>query len=98
QTRARHASLSLSLAPPFVPTIRRAPLYPAFLGLLHLAGLLRPGVVAALQDVVDSAVAAVAVVLAARGAGPAWALAAALAYAVHPGAIVAAASLLGEAL
>jgi len=95
---AGHGAFSLSPGPPFVPTIRRAPLYPAFLGLLHLAGLLRPGVVAALQAVVDSAVAVAVLVLAARVAGPAWALAAALAYAVHPGAIAAAASLLGEAL
>jgi 4-amino-4-deoxy-L-arabinose transferase-like glycosyltransferase len=38
QNLLNHGAFSLGDTPPFTPTIRRAPVYPAFLGLLHLFG------------------------------------------------------------
>src|SRR5258708_6927874 len=53
---------SLSTSAPFTPTVRRPPSYPAFLALVNGRGPVHPYRVAAIQIVLDSAV-AVAILL-----------------------------------
>lgn len=92
----RHFAFSLEAMPPFVPTIRRAPLYPAFLALLN--GGSSSFLVVFMQSALDAFV-AVLVLLMVRAVVPfRVALVAALFYAFHPGAIYAANSLLSEAV
>ena len=91
---------SLDSAAPYTPSIRRAPLYPGFLALAGWFGASSPIAVTAIQAVLDAGVAVVILVL---GGGSnigmtRWAKTAAAMYAVHPGAIVASATLLSETL
>jgi 4-amino-4-deoxy-L-arabinose transferase-like glycosyltransferase len=93
-----HGAFSLDLAAPFTPSIRRAPLYPAFLAMLSWLGLLSPVFVVIVQAILDAAVAAMIVVIARVVLPLKWAMAAAVAYAIHPGAIYASSTVLSEPL
>jgi len=91
-----HGIFSLETSAPYAPSIRRAPFYPAFLALFDWLGLGSPAVVASIQAVMDAAVAVAVLVLAQRLVRSKWARAAALMYALHPGAIVSSTTLLSE--
>src|SRR5438128_1958796 len=52
-----HGAFSFEVDPPYTPTIRRPPLYPAFLAGLGWCGLISPWAVAASQVVLDAFVA-----------------------------------------
>lgn len=93
-----HGAFSLELAAPFTPSIRRAPLYPAFLAMLSWLRLLSPSFIVIVQAVLDAAVAAMIVVIARVVLPLKWAMAAAVAYAIHPGAIYTASTVLSEPL
>jgi Dolichyl-phosphate-mannose-protein mannosyltransferase len=93
-----HGAFSLDLAAPFTPSIRRAPLYPAFLAMLSWSGILSPKIVVIVQAILDAAVAAMVVVIARVVVPLKWATAAAVAYAIHPGAIYASSTVLSEPL
>ena len=89
---------SLSTAAPFTPTVRRPPAYPAFLALVNGRAPVHPHPIAAIQIVLDSAVAVAILLLTAavpmRGAR----VAAAVLYALHPAAVAAASTMLTETL
>ncbi|MCI0485699.1 MAG: glycosyltransferase family 39 protein [Blastocatellia bacterium] len=93
-----HWAFSLDAASPYAPTIRRPPLYPAFLALLGWFGLLSPLVVALIQAMLDAAVAALIFKLARMMVSVKLAFSTALIYAIYPGAIAASASLLTESM
>jgi 4-amino-4-deoxy-L-arabinose transferase-like glycosyltransferase len=82
---AEHGVLSESVAPPLLPTTRRAPLYPVWLMLLGGGG--NDVAVAAAQSVLDSIVALLVFLLTETVAGRGWALAAGYFYALNPGPI-----------
>ncbi len=88
---AAHSVFSLSAGEPLVPTIRRAPGYPLFLA---LAG----DGTRAVQGLVDALTAAMICAIAAGLVRLRWAVAAALLWAAHPGAIVYVNSILSESL
>jgi 4-amino-4-deoxy-L-arabinose transferase-like glycosyltransferase len=89
---------SLSSAAPFIPTVRRAWAYPAFLAIVNGHGPVHPYRVAAIQIVLDSAVAVAILLLTVavpmRGAR----IAAAVIYALHPAAVAASTTMLTETL
>lgn len=89
---------SHSTEAPFIPTVRRTPAYPAFLALVNGRGPVHPYRIAAIQIVLDSAVAVAILLLTAtvpmRGAR----IAAAVLYALHPAAVAAASTMLTETL
>ncbi|HEV2719175.1 MAG TPA: hypothetical protein VG323_04075, partial [Thermoanaerobaculia bacterium] len=86
-----HATFSLSTSAPYVQTIRRAPAYPLFL-------IATGGAARAVQCVLDALIAAMICAIAARRASARWAVAAGLLYALHPGAIVFANTILSDSL
>jgi 4-amino-4-deoxy-L-arabinose transferase-like glycosyltransferase len=90
-----HGTLSLDTAAPFAASIRRVPLYPCFLGLFDWFGL-GLTTVAVVQAMIDAGVAVVVLALARETAGRKWAGIAGVVYALHPGAILASATLLSE--
>ncbi|HEY3117047.1 MAG TPA: glycosyltransferase family 39 protein, partial [Chloroflexota bacterium] len=92
-----HGIFSLDTAAPFTSSIRRAPLYPGFLALFEWFGL-GPTAVASLQAMIDAGVAVAVVALARETGGRRWAGSAGAMYAVHPGAVLASATLLSEAV
>ncbi len=89
---------SLSTAAPYIPTVRRTPAYPAFLALLNGRGQVHRYRIAAIQIVLDSAVAVAILLLTAsvpmRGAR----IASAVLYALHPAAVAASSTMLSETL
>lgn len=89
-----HGSFSLSTQAPYTPTIRRAPMYPLFLTLFG-ASL---NAARAAQSLLDALVASMICGLAGRRVRLRWAAAAGLLYAVHPGAVLYANSILSESL
>ncbi|HYE14465.1 MAG TPA: hypothetical protein VD968_08505 [Pyrinomonadaceae bacterium] len=92
---AEHGAFSLDTAEPFTPTIRRAPLYPLFLALAGGSTT----VVILLQSALDAVVALLVLMLARLAGAPTrWAFAAGAAYAIHPGAIASASTILSEPL
>lgn len=93
-----HGAFSLDLAAPFTPSIRRAPLYPAFLAMFSWLGPLSPVFVVIVQAILDAAVAAMILVIARIILPLKWAFVAGVAYAIHPGAIHAASTVLSEPL
>jgi 4-amino-4-deoxy-L-arabinose transferase-like glycosyltransferase len=84
-----HGTFSLSTSPPCAPTIRRAPLYPAFLAGIDVGGGSLEAKAVVVQIALDSAVAAMVYVLAAMVTRPRWALTVAITYAILPEAITA---------
>lgn len=93
-----HGIYSLDKAPPFVPSIRRPPGYPFFLGGMSLLGLGSLTAVTIAQSLIDSCTAVAVLALARAVAPPVWALGAGLAYAIHPGPIPYAGLVLSETL
>jgi 4-amino-4-deoxy-L-arabinose transferase-like glycosyltransferase len=91
-------AFSLSPGPPFIPTIRRPPLYPLFLAASFRDGAFFETRAVVLQVVLDALVAVEVFWLASMVAASGWALAAALVYALHPTAIAASSTLLSESL
>jgi 4-amino-4-deoxy-L-arabinose transferase-like glycosyltransferase len=91
-----HHVFSLSPTEPFVPTIYRPPLYPAVIALL--GGPAERELIAVIQAILDACVCVCVFRLARTFASARTSLLAAVAYALHPGAIVASASLLTESL
>jgi 4-amino-4-deoxy-L-arabinose transferase-like glycosyltransferase len=89
---------TLSTAAPFIPSVRRPPLYPAFLALLGGRGPVHPYAVASVQIFLDSAVAVAILLLTAAVPMRSVRIAAAVIYALHPAAVAAASTLLTETL
>jgi 4-amino-4-deoxy-L-arabinose transferase-like glycosyltransferase len=87
-----HGSFSLSPRAPYTPTIRRPPGYPLFLALFG-ASL---NATRMAQSLLDALVSAMICAVAARRVRLRWAAAAGLIYAVHPGAIFYANTILSE--
>lgn len=93
-----HGAFSLDKGAPFTPSIRRAPLYSAFLAaFIWSGGVSVPWAVAA-QIGMDAAVAVLVLLLAHAALSVRWALAAALAYAIHPGAVYLSTYMISEPL
>ena len=98
QNLSAHARFSLAADAPFTPSVRWPPLYPAFIAALSWAGSPSPLAVAAIQAVLGS-LSALALLLMTRTLLPLkWAFFAAVAYAVHPGAIASTSIILTETL
>ncbi len=95
-----HGAYSLETAPPFTPSIRRAPIYAFFLAALPVAKGNRAVAAAVLQVLLDSAVAVMVLLLAMQSSGLRWrwSIAAGFAYAIFPGAIYASTTVLTEPL
>jgi 4-amino-4-deoxy-L-arabinose transferase-like glycosyltransferase len=89
---------TLSSAAPFVPSVRRPPLYPAFLALLGGRGAIDPYAVASVQIFLDSAVAVAILLLTTAVPMRRARIAAAVLYAFHPAAVAAASTMLTETL
>jgi hypothetical protein len=90
-----HGAFSLSTAEPFLPTIRRAPLYPFVIALLGVPSFVAMGVV---QSVINAATAVMVLFLARSTLPSKFAFGAALAYGLHPGAITVTTWMLSETL
>ena len=95
---AVHNGYTLSTATPFIPMVRRAPAYPAFLALITGRGLAHPYRIAAVQILLDSAVAAAILLLTPAVPMNSVRIAAAVIYAIHPAAVAGSSTLLSEAL
>lgn len=93
-----HRAYSLDVEEPFVPSIRRAPLYPVFLMVFIRKGGFSGSAVAATQAILDAGVAVLVLLLANAALNLRWATATGLAYAVHPGAIYFSTVVLSETL
>lgn len=87
---------SAQTLPPFTPSIRRAPLYPAFLAFFEWSGSLVPTAVVSVQALMDASVALGVFLLASAIVPRKWAVGAAITYAVHPGATYNASAILSE--
>ncbi|HEX3068429.1 MAG TPA: hypothetical protein VHX14_07625, partial [Thermoanaerobaculia bacterium] len=90
--------VSLDTAAPFIPTVRRPPAYPAFLAIVNGRGLVHRYRVAAIQIVLDSAVAVAILMLTAAVPMRSARIAAAVIYVLHPAAVEAASTILTETL
>ncbi|MEQ8763812.1 MAG: glycosyltransferase family 39 protein [Planctomycetota bacterium] len=90
-----HGAFSLSTQAPYSPTIRRAPAYPWLIALIGPNASLR---IVSIQALLDSLVAALVFLLARGVVGTRLAVLGGLLYALHPGAVLASASLLSECL
>lgn len=90
-----HFAYSLSPVAPFFPTIRRPPLYPFFLA---LTGAPSMGAIAVVHAVLASFGAVLLFLLCTLALPRKWSLGAAIAYALHPGAIWMSSCILGETL
>lgn len=87
----RFHTFSTSAGAPIEPSIARPPVYPLFLALFPAVSA-----VAMAQAVLDALVCVLLFLLASRVARPPFAMAAALLYAIHPGAIAQSAAILSE--
>jgi 4-amino-4-deoxy-L-arabinose transferase-like glycosyltransferase len=94
-----HGTFTLSTAPPLIPSIRRAPIYPAFLALVgandSASALSR---VRLIQGFLDALIAAAIGWLAWGRVKPRWAVFAGALYALHPAALAYSGAILSEAL
>jgi hypothetical protein len=93
-----HGAFSLDLEPPFSPTIRRAPLYPALLAILPVSIGKLPIWASGFQLLLDSGVAVMVLLVASASLSLRWATGAGIAYAVFPGAIYFSTNVLSEPL
>lgn len=93
-----HGSFSLNLEPPFAPSIRWPPLYPAFIAALSWTGNPSIFVVATAQSVLDSMTAVMLLFMARTLLPLKWAFFVALVYALHPGMIPSSRAILTETL
>jgi 4-amino-4-deoxy-L-arabinose transferase-like glycosyltransferase len=89
---------TLNTSAPFIPMVKRAPAYPAFIALFTGRGPVHPYGIAAVQILLDSVVAAAILLLTPAVSSRGVRIAAAAMYAIHPGAVAAASALLSEAL
>jgi hypothetical protein len=95
---ATRGAYSVSEGPLFPPTIRRAPLYPAFLALLGATDQATATRAAVAQIALDALTAALLVLFAGTVVPLPWAVAVGIAYALHPGEIDATRRVLSETL
>jgi len=93
-----HHAFSLEASAPYVPSIRRSPAYPFALAVLEWMGLSAPAWIIALQSALDAAVAVIVLLLGQLVLPLRWAMAGAVFYAVHPGAIYTTTTILSEPL
>jgi 4-amino-4-deoxy-L-arabinose transferase-like glycosyltransferase len=93
-----HGVYSLSTSPPYEPSIRRPPLYPAFLGAFGWTHLSSSTPVAAAQCALDALTAAVLLGLARMVVSRGFALGTAVLYALHPGPISYCSTIVSEPL
>ena len=93
-----HLVFSLDVNEPFEPTILRAPLYPALVSTLYWTREAGPTAIAVVQAILDALVCLCLFCLGRTVVTRRWALAAAIMYALHPGAIVTSATLLTESI
>jgi glycosyltransferase involved in cell wall biosynthesis len=93
---ATEGAYSLMEGPPFAPTIRRAPAYPAFLALLGATNQDTAFRAILVQALFDALTAAGLVLLASIAVPIPWAVGAGIVYALHPGEIDAARYVLTE--
>ena len=94
----RGHGFSMDASPPFLPSIRRPPVYPLFLAAVSWTGRHQLTAVAVLQILADTWV-TLAVILVARSvASPAIALGSGALYALHPGAVANCAVIQSECL
>ena len=94
-----HGSFSVDTSPPRTPTIRRAPIYPLFLAAIGgPGGELSTDRVRLCQCFLDSLLSVVICLLVWNHVRHRWAVAAALLYSFHPGAVAYANSILAESL
>lgn len=82
-----HGAFSFDPEPPYTPTIRRAPFYPAFLALLYLLDLRSPLRIAYVQALLGALCCVLVFLVARRIASDRWATIAACYYAVFPGGV-----------
>jgi 4-amino-4-deoxy-L-arabinose transferase-like glycosyltransferase len=90
--------ISLSTEAPFLPTVARTPAYPAFMALINERGPVHRYRVAAIQIVLDSAVAVAILLMTASVPMKSARIAAAVIYALHPAAVAASSTMLTETL
>src|SRR5256714_2973971 len=93
-----HHAFSLEASAPYVPSIRRSPAYPFALAVLEWMGLSAPVWTIALQSALDAAVTVIVLLLGQLVLPLRWAMAGAVFYAVHPGAIYTTTTILSEPL
>jgi 4-amino-4-deoxy-L-arabinose transferase-like glycosyltransferase len=93
-----HGAFSLETAPPFTPTIRRSPVYPVFLALLHLSGAGAPFQIAIAQAVVGALCCPLVFYLAKQVTTERRAALAACFYAVFPSSLILVSNVLSETL
>jgi 4-amino-4-deoxy-L-arabinose transferase-like glycosyltransferase len=93
-----HGVYSLSVTPPYEPSIRRPPIYPVFLGAFGWTSVSSSAAVAVVQCALDATTAAILLGLARMVVSRRLALAAAVVYAVHPGPISYASTMISEPL
>ena len=93
-----HQAFSLEASAPYVPSIRRSPAYPFLLAALERTGLSAPVWIIALQSALDAAVTVIVLLLGQLVLPLRWALAGAVFYAAHPGAIYTTTTILSEPL
>src|SRR5262245_36081960 len=85
QNLLNHGVFSLDSTPPFTPTIRRAPVYPAFLGLLFQLSARTPVQIAIAQAPLGALCCLLVLYLAEQVTTERWATLAACYYAIFPG-------------
>ena len=95
---AAHHAFSLEASAPYVPSIRRSPAYPFLLAVIERIGLSAPVWIIALQSALDAAVTVIVLLLGQLVLPFRWALAGAVFYALHPGAIYTTTTILSEPL
>ena len=93
-----HGAFSLDVGAPFTPSIRRAPLYPAFLAAFIGSDGVSVAWAVAAQVGMDAAVAVLVLLLAQAVLSLRWAVAAGLAYAIYPGAVYSPTHMVSEPL
>jgi 4-amino-4-deoxy-L-arabinose transferase-like glycosyltransferase len=93
-----HAAFSMQTSEPFTPTTRRPPGYPWFLAGIFAAGGASRYSVVFLQAAISAVGCVVLTLFAGRLLPWAWAVGTGVFYALHPGEIVGAASMLSESL
>lgn len=93
-----HHAFSFEASAPYIPSIRRSPAYPFLLAVLEWVGLSAPVWTIALQSALDAAVTVIVLLLGQLVLPLRWALAGAVFYALHPGAIFTTTTMLSEPL
>jgi Methyltransferase FkbM domain/Dolichyl-phosphate-mannose-protein mannosyltransferase len=93
-----HGAFSQVFVPPYTPTTRRAPLFPAFLALLDWLHLVSPLQIACVQAMIGALGCVLVFLVARRMMADRWAALAACYYAVFPGGVGMIASISAEPL